>query len=159
MNDPRKATAWSARTPLTIGLIALLVLVGGFGSWAVLSELSGAVIASGRVEVDQNRQVVQHPDGGVVDEILVDEGDSVQAGQTLIRLDSTLLASNLAIVEGQLYELMARRGRLTAERDNSDTVQFDPELLDLATSNPNVLDIVEGQRRLFRARLDSLQAR
>ena len=150
-------TSWSARGPLTIGVFALLLLLGGFGSWAVFSELSGAVIASGRIEVDQNRQVVQHLDGGVVAEILVDEGDLVEAGQTLIRLDSTLLASNLAIVEGQLFELMARRGRLEAERDKSDTVQFDAELLDIAATDSNVQDIIDGQRRLFLARLDSLQ--
>ena len=155
MTNPQQR--WSARTPLTIGLVALLLLIGGFGSWSVLSKLSGAVIASGRIEVDQNRQIVQHPDGGVVAEILVDEGDTVDAGQTLIRLDSTLLASNLAIIEGQLHELMARRGRLTAERDGRDSVTFDPELIDLAATNPNVQDIVEGQRRLFLARLDSLQ--
>lgn len=155
MTDPRKT--WSARTPLTIGLVALILLVGGFGSWAMLTELSGAVIANGRVEVDQNRQVVQHPDGGVVSEILVDEGDTVTAGQTLIRLDSTLLASNIAIVEGQLFELMARRGRLVAERDDSTNVTFDDELLDLAATDANVQEIVDGQRRLFRARLDSLQ--
>jgi HlyD family secretion protein len=155
MTNPQQR--WSARTPLTIGLVALLLLIGGFGSWSVLSKLSGAVIASGRIEVDQNRQIVQHPDGGVVAEILVDEGDTVDAGQTLIRLDSTLLASNLAIIEGQLHELMARRGRLTAERDRRDSVTFDPELIDLAATNPNVQDIVEGQRRLFLARLDSLQ--
>lgn len=155
MTNPQQR--WSARTPLTIGLVALLLLIGGFGSWSVLSKLSGAVIASGRIEVDQNRQIVQHPDGGVVAEILVDEGDTVDAGQTLIRLDSTLLASNLAIIEGQLHELMARRGRLTAERDGRDSVTFDTELIDLAATNPNVQDIVEGQRRLFLARLDSLQ--
>lgn len=155
MTDPRKT--WSARTPLIIGLVALILLVGGFGSWAMLTELSGAVIANGRVEVDQNRQVVQHPDGGVVSEILVDEGDTVTAGQTLIRLDSTLLASNIAIVEGQLFELMARRGRLVAERDDSTNVTFDDELLDLAATDANVQEIVDGQRRLFRARLDSLQ--
>ena len=155
MNTPQQR--WSARTPMTIGLVALFLLIGGFGSWSVFSELSGAVIASGRIEVDQNRQVVQHPDGGVVAEILVDEGDTVDAGQTLIRLDSTLLASNLAIVEGQLHELMARRGRLTAERDGRASLEFDAELIDLAKTNPNVQDIIDGQRRLFLARLDSLQ--
>ena len=49
-----------------IGLIALAVLVGGFGSWSVLSSISGAVVATGRIEVDRNRQVVQHLDGGIV---------------------------------------------------------------------------------------------
>lgn len=155
MTDP--TTKWSSRRPLAIGLFALLLLVGGFGSWAAFSELSGAVIASGRIQVDQNRQIVQHPDGGVVQEILIDEGDRVEAGQTLIKLDSTLLSSSLAIVEGQLYELMARRGRLVAERDNRESVAFDAELLDIAKTRPNVQDIIDGQRRLFNARRDSLQ--
>ena len=64
--------SWSARTPLIIGFIGLLTLVGGFGTWAVVSNIAGAVIAPGRIEVESNRQVVQHPDGGVVTEILVE---------------------------------------------------------------------------------------
>ena len=104
--------SWSARTPLIIGFIGLLTLVGGFGTWAVVSNIAGAVIAPGRIEVESNRQVVQHPDGGVVTEILVEEGDTVEMGETLIRLDAEFLASELLITEGQLFELMARRGRL-----------------------------------------------
>ena len=52
-----------------------------------MAQLSGAIIASGQIEVDQNRQIVQHPDGGIVAEILVDEGDTVENGDVLIRLD------------------------------------------------------------------------
>ena len=148
---------WSARAPLTIGLLAMLVLVGGFGSWSALSKISGAVIASGRIEVDRNRQIVQHLDGGLVEEILVDEGDTVEAGQTLIRLDATLLASNLAITEGQLFELMSRRGRLEAERDEAEEVVFEEELLAEAAANPDIAEIVQGQERLFHARVDSLK--
>ena len=55
---------WSARAPLLWGILTLLVLVGGLGSWTALATISGAVIAPGQVEVAQNRQVVQHPDGG-----------------------------------------------------------------------------------------------
>ena len=76
-SDPQK---WSARKPLLIGSVALVLLLGGFGSWSVFSDISGAVIATGQVEVDQNRQVIQHPDGGVVQAILVDEGDRVSRG-------------------------------------------------------------------------------
>jgi HlyD family secretion protein len=133
------------------------VLVGGFGSWSALSKISGAVIASGRIEVDRNRQIVQHLDGGLVQDILVDEGDSVEAGQTLIRLDATLLASNLAITEGQLFELMSRRGRLEAERDDAEEVVFEDELLAEAAANPDIAEIVQGQERLFHARVDSLR--
>lgn len=143
---------WSAQRPLIIGLITLLVLVGGFGSWSVLSSISGAVVASGRIEVDRNRQVVQHLDGGIVAEILVDEGDTVQEGDTLIRLDANELTSQLVITEGQLFELMARRGRLEAERDEAADITFDEELLEAVDTQPDVKDLVEGQQRLFQAR-------
>ena len=102
---------WSARKHLTIGGIAMLVLVGGFGTWSVMAQISGAVITSGQIEVDRNRQIVQHPDGGVVQEIAVDEGDTVAAGDLLIRLDATNLQSELAVVEGQLFEILARHCR------------------------------------------------
>lgn len=95
-------TEWSAKRPLWVGLIALLILVGGFGGWAGTAQITGAVIASGQIEVDQNRQVVQHPDGGVVTDIFVGEGDTVAEGELLIRLDAQDLQAGLAIVEGQL---------------------------------------------------------
>jgi len=146
---------WPARRPLIIGLLAMLILVGGFGSWSVLSSISGAVVATGRIEVDRNRQVVQHLDGGIVAEILVDEGDTVAKGATLIRLDDNELTSQLVIIEGQLFELMARRGRLEAERDEAEEITFDPELLRVAEGQPEVMDLVQGQARLFQARKDT----
>lgn len=156
MNQPGKY-AWSARRPMIIGLAALALLVGGFGTWAVMANISGAIIASGQVEVDQNRQVVQHPDGGVVEKIMIDEGDTVAAGDVLIDLDAKLLRSELAIVEGQLFEIMARRGRLQAERDDATEIGFDPALIELAKSRPEVIDLMAGQSRLFEARQNSLE--
>ncbi|WP_226779772.1 HlyD family type I secretion periplasmic adaptor subunit [Oceaniglobus trochenteri] len=150
------ARPWSATRPMVIGLLALLALVGGFGTWATMTQISGAIIASGQIEVERNRQVVQHPDGGVVSEILVDEGDTVAAGDVLVRLDATLLQSDLTTVESQLFELMSRRARLTAERDDKDTIVFDPELLEVAARRPEVLDLVDGQTRLFEARRVSI---
>ncbi len=146
---------WSARKPLIIGLVGLLVLVGGFGTWAVMSSIAGAVVATGRIEVDRNRQVVQHLDGGIVSEILVDEGDTVAEGDVLLRLDATDLKSQLVITEGQLFEMMSRRGRLEAERDEADEITFDPELLAMVPLREEVRDLVEGQSRLFQARRDS----
>jgi HlyD family secretion protein len=113
-------------------------------------------VAGGRIEVDRNRQVVQHLDGGVVAEILVDEGDTVPEGQTLIRLDSNLLNSQLLIAEGQLFELMARRGRLEAERDSNSEIVFDEDLLEAARARAEVAELLDGQERLFRARQESV---
>lgn len=146
---------WSARKPLAIGLLAVLVLVGGFGTWSVMTKIAGAVVASGTIEVDRNRQVVQHIDGGIVAEILVDEGDLVSPGQVLIRLDAVELTSRLVIYESQLFELMARRGRLEAELDDSEKISFDDELLSAAAAQPDIQDLVDGQTRLLNARRDT----
>ncbi|MRU16546.1 HlyD family type I secretion periplasmic adaptor subunit [Roseovarius sp. A21] len=147
---------WSAKRPMIIGLIGLALLVGGFGTWAALTEISGAIIASGRIEVDQNRQVVQHPDGGVVEAILVEEGDHIKAGEVLLRLDDTQLTSQLAITESQLFELMARRGRLEAERDSRQEIAFDPLLIEVAQDRADAADLMAGQKRLMQARAESV---
>ena len=62
--------SWSARNPVIAGFTALFLLVGGFGTWSFKANISGAIIAGGLIEVEQNRQIIQHPDGGVVSEIL-----------------------------------------------------------------------------------------
>ena len=152
MSDKR----WSATTSLVLGFFGLFGLLGGLVAWATLTEISGAVIASGRIEVDQNRQIVQHSTGGIVSDIAVGEGDSVAAGDLLIQLDVKQLRSSLAIVEGQLYEFMARRARLEAERDGNDDLAFDPELLAVAQTWPDVQELIKGQENLFHARRDSI---
>lgn len=158
--EPTKAAApapaWSARRPVTVGLITLALLVGGLGGWSLFTKIDGAIVSSGQIEVDQNRQIVQHPDGGVVDEIAVEEGQTVKSGDLLIRLDGNLLQSELAIVEGQLFEAMSRRARLEAERDDKEQPTFEGELADLAKTRPDVVEQIEGQRNLFFARKESL---
>ncbi len=150
-----KYDGWGAGSYIRGGLVALLVLGGGFGGWAATADLAGAVIATGQLRVETNRQVVQHPDGGVVGEILVREGDTVDAGDVLIRLDDSILRSELIVLENQLYELMARRGRLQAEQSGDDEIVFDPELLERAEGLPDVASLIEGQVSLFSARRES----
>ena len=143
---------FSVHRHLALGLGGLALLILGFGGWASFSEISGAVIAPGQIEVDQNRQVVQHPDGGVVAQILAQEGDSVHQGQLLIQLDATRLGSELAIIEGQLFELMARRGRLEAERDDKPEPVYDMLLRNSAASNADAAVLMAGQSQLLAAR-------
>ena len=158
MTAAAQAATWSARRPVIVGLLAVIVLVGGFGAWSVLTTIGGAVVAPGVIQVEQNRQVVQHPDGGVVAEITVIEAQNVKAGDLLIRLDGSQLHSTLAIIEGQLFDSMARRSRLEAERDDRPAPVFTAELLELAKARPDVVDQIEGQRRLFTARLETQNA-
>lgn len=148
---------WSARGPLLMGLLGLVLLIGGFGGWAVFSRIAGAVVAPGQVEVEQHRQVVQHPDGGVVERIAVHEGQPVGAGDLLIQLDGTLLRPELSTVEGQYFEVLARRGRLEAERVDHDTIVFPEELVRLSSTRPDLRAMMDGQESLFRSRLDTLR--
>ncbi|TRD22610.1 HlyD family type I secretion periplasmic adaptor subunit [Palleronia caenipelagi] len=146
---------WPVTFPLSVGLLTLVVLVGGFGGWATFTEISGAVVVSGQIEVDQNRQIVQHPDGGIVEALKVTEGDRVEKGQTLIVLDTKLLTNRINAADAQLVEIRARRARFEAERDNSEAPGFPEDLLERAEEDPDVEDLVRGQQRLFEARLET----
>src|SRR3990170_6884673 len=110
------------------GVAACILLIGGAGSLAAVTEISGAVIASGKLVVDSSVKKVQHPTGGVVGQILVREGDAVKAGQVLIRLDETVTRANLAIVTKSLDEFEARLARLEAERDGKESIIFPASL-------------------------------
>ncbi len=153
-----KAAAWSARRPIWTGVLTIALLIAFFGGWGMLTTISGAVVAVGVIQVEQNRQIVQHLDGGVVAEIAVQEAQTVQSGDLLIRLDGTQIKASLAIVEGQLFDAMARKSRLEAERDDVTKPVFPAELTDLAKSRPDVAEQIEGQKRLFAARLETQNA-
>ncbi|WP_265500185.1 HlyD family type I secretion periplasmic adaptor subunit [Paracoccus beibuensis] len=148
---------WPVRGPIIAGLVAVIVLVGGFVAWAMATQISGAVVATGQVEVEQQRQIVQHPDGGVVETIAVSEGESVEAGDLLLSLDGTLLQTEHTIVEGQYFEILARRGRLEAERADADEITFPPLLVEAAADSGELKDLMAGQSSLFETRLLTLR--
>ncbi|MFN3723731.1 MAG: HlyD family type I secretion periplasmic adaptor subunit [Paracoccaceae bacterium] len=156
MSQKELPPALGAKGPLLIGGFTVLALIGGFGLWSITTTISGAIVAPGRIEVEQNRQVVQHPDGGVVAEILVSEGSAVMAGDILLRLDGALVKSELLIIDGQLSEVQARRARLEAERDDALDMVVPPALAERAAANPDAAEQIEGQRRLFIARKETL---
>jgi HlyD family secretion protein len=151
-NQPSK---WRGGLPMGLGVASVFVLVAVLGGWGSQAKLAGAVIASGAIEVESRRQVVQHEQGGLVSEILVTEGDLVQAGEVVLRLDDSLIRPELAIINDQLFEIRARRVRLIAERDGTDTmpdadIDFDTDLS--PSQQERFLALFDGQRRLFLAR-------
>ena len=156
MTDP--ARAWSVRGPILTGVLAMLVLVAGFGLWSVTTQLAGAVVATGRIEVDRNRQAIQHPEGGRVAELLVDEGDRVAAGDPVLRLEPGTMARDLAVARAQLFELRLRRARLEAERDGAPDLRFADDLVAASVADPDLDDLLRGQANLFQARAESLAA-
>jgi HlyD family secretion protein len=147
---------WSFRPFVLLGYATLALLVVGLGGWGAMARISGAVIASGTVEVQGNRQVVQHPVGGVVTEILARDGDSVAAGDVLLRLEGDTQRAEFRTVEGQLFELVARQDRLEALRDGTDTIVFDPEIVALADERPEIAALLKAQVQQFEASRDTL---
>lgn len=143
---------WSARRFLSIGFATLFLLFVGFGGWLIGTNIQGAVVASGHIEVEKNRQIIQHPDGGIVQSIYVSEGQKVEQSDVLITLDTSELSSELAVIENQLAELLARKARLVAERDNQAILSYDqsfsPEAQLLFSSQQNLLTIrLEAETR------------
>jgi HlyD family secretion protein len=139
------------RQHIVIGISILALLVFGVGGLAAMTELSGAVIASGLLVVDSNVKKVQHPTGGVVGELLIREGVRVHAGDIVVRLDETITRANLSIVVKAIDELAARQARLEAERDGEETVSFPPSLTD-RKENPDVAKILSAEQKLFELR-------
>ncbi len=156
MSDKAERDQWHARGYIRVGLVCVVFLAVGLGGWSATATLKGAVIAAGQLQVEARRQVVQHPDGGVVGEIRVREGDLVESGEILIRFDNTKVESELAVLESQLFEMMARRGRLFAEQMDAEKLDFDPELVAAAAADAEVKALIDGQHALFNARLSTM---
>ena len=149
---PSGPPAFSARRPLVYGFFALAVLIGGLFGWGTFASIVSAVTAAGYVEVETRDQTVEHIDGGTVGAILVRDGDRVEAGAVLLRLDDSQLRSEAALLEAQAIDLAARRNRLEAEFRDASEIGWDPKLARRAENDAAVGEILDGQQRLFEAR-------
>ncbi|MEP3047961.1 MAG: HlyD family type I secretion periplasmic adaptor subunit [Roseibium sp.] len=147
----------TTRFHFVLTVVLLLILIGGLGTWAVTQQISGAVVGSGTIVVESNIKDVQHREGGIVKEIHVQNGDLVEAGNLLIRLDDTVTRANLAVVEKQLTELAAQEIRLTAERDDLKMPVFKAGVA--SADGTNLSEIERSQLMLFEARQAGLKGR
>ena len=145
----------SARGPIAIGALILLIWGCGFGAWAAIAPLASAVVASGSfVATGQNKQV-QHLEGGIIRELLVKEGDVVEANQPLVRLDNTAAQSKLRRLLVRQSRLLAASARLHAEINSSDRLQLPAALAD-EIRDPDVRSIIQAQEAELTARRLSL---
>lgn len=151
LRDPFRDILLTACT----GLAVLAVLAGTVGVWATTAPLSGAVIAAGQVVVESNVRRIQHPTGGIVGAIHVNDGDRVKAGDVLVRLDETTARANLGMIDNQRNQLAARKARLEAERDGR-TEMVPPPALAAPEGDADglaaIAGILAGETTLFRSR-------
>jgi HlyD family type I secretion membrane fusion protein len=127
-------TAW--RQPLRTGYAIIGLTFGVLGIWSAVAPLDSAVVGTGVVTVESNRKTVQHLEGGIVRDILVRDGDLVQAGDLLFRLDDTAARAQLDGLTAQLVAALAREARLLAERDGSGAISFPPDVMPAQAGAP-----------------------
>jgi protease secretion system membrane fusion protein len=139
-----------------LGWIIVLLGVLGFFLWASFAPLDKGVPLSGNVAVASNRKAIQHQVGGTVDEILVKDGDTVKAGQVLVKMNSVAAKAAAEIARVQWVTARATEARLLAERDGEKSIRI-PNDLELVKNDPGVADIIMLQHQLFSARRTSLQ--
>lgn len=135
----------------TMGLLTFLLLFVGLGVWSHFAKIDGAVIASGTVVISGQPKTLQNLDGGIVADILIENGNHVTEGQTLILLDSTELQANYDITQNRLRETIARRDRLYSERDGKAFISWDKDIYDTLDIEPSD-NIKNGQKKLLEAR-------
>lgn len=143
------------RRPLVLGAVLIVVTFFGVGLWAATAPLDSAAIAPGFVTVESNRRTIQHLEGGIVRDILVQDGAKVKAGDLLLRLDDTRARAQMGILRADLDSQLAIEARLLAERDGLPAPRFPDELAG-RPGDAIVAAIVEGQRNLFAARQAAL---
>jgi HlyD family secretion protein len=137
--------------------LAALALFAAVVTWAVLTPIGGAVMASGAVAVPGKPKSVQHLDGGIVREILVADGDRVAVGEVILRLDDTLLVANLEIYLNRLGEAHAQAARLTAIASGAEAITFPPQP-DLLAGR-DLAAVRAAETAIFAAHLEVLEGR
>ena len=140
-----------------LGLWVLGVGFGGFLLWAAIAPLDEGVPTQGTVTIDAGRTTVQHLSGGIVQQVLVREGDLVGEGQPVILLDSAVARANYESVRQRYLGFRAVQGRLLAEQQNAATIAFHPDLLQ-AAGDPLIQTQMQTQQQLLQSRRAALRA-
>ena len=165
MNDETSISEleWYRDVPRSIwkqtacGVVLLVGAFGGFGYWSVTAPLAAAVISQGSFVATGENKKVQHLEGGIIDEILVKEGDHVEKGQPIVRLDETTALANERQLILRRARLEAISARLHAESKDADDIAFPKHLLDMR-SDTDIAAILDGQLANFRSSRQKLHS-
>ncbi|MDG1286244.1 MAG: HlyD family type I secretion periplasmic adaptor subunit [Rickettsiales bacterium] len=145
------------RQPIIVGGWMMIFVFGFLGLWAAFAPLASAAIAPGKIILSGNKKTIQHLEGGIVEEIYVREGQTIKAGQPLIRLNETAARARMDLFGKQYQTARATEARLIAERDDTPEIAFPDELLNPEKPTQTLTEIIISQKRLFESRRASVQ--
>lgn len=128
-----------------------------FLAWAFTAPIDSGTVVSGSVVVLGSRKAVQHPQGGVVEKILVREGDKVQQGDVVLQINPLQIQANLQQSEYEFIQTLAAHSRLIAERNGHNTITWEPDLATFA-SKAQVAEAKRLQQALFLSRQREIKA-
>ncbi|HEY0835970.1 MAG TPA: HlyD family type I secretion periplasmic adaptor subunit [Azospirillum sp.] len=147
----------SVRNLLAGGAAVLAVGMGGMTAWAALAPLHSAIVAQGALAPETGRKTVKHSEGGKIGEILVRGGDTVKAGQVLMRLDATEAETRLEVFTAQWLEMLALEARLQAELFDREAIEWPAELVKRRAASAAVGKLMDNQLTLFEVRRHQLK--
>ena len=137
------------------GMLVIVLFFGGLLVWGIFGHISGAIVAPGKVKIESERKTVQHLEGGMVDSILVQEGEDVQEGQPLIILESVQVNATASMLQKQLIGQRAAFLRNVAEKTLQERLVWPDELVQKAKA-ADCLDILSTEEKFFSARANAL---
>lgn len=138
------------------GMVVMFLIFGVFILWAAFAPLGSYSIASGRVVVDAKKQVVQHREGGVIQSILVKDGDRVTKGQTLLEISPLDAQADKNTLQEQIWSHLALEARLNAELAGQDSIAFPKALV--ASKDQRAQQIMSDEVQQFKVRKSTAQA-
>jgi HlyD family secretion protein/epimerase transport system membrane fusion protein len=163
---PSKANPWMTsspaallRSPIIAGYVVIILFFGGLGAWSATAHIASAAIATGVISPDGSRKTVQHLEGGIIAEIMVDDGDAVMAGDLLVVLEETQARASFQVLQGQKRLLAAKLARLLSEQAGKNEAEFPDWLLAQQADDPEVAQILDAQRDVFAARNEAYLGR
>ena len=152
--EESQAVFVTIRPALIYGAVIITVILLFFGLWAGFAPLDSAAIANGSVVLSANRKTIQHLEGGIIEKIMVKEGDDVAADQPLIYLNATSAHTRHGVLLAQLRVAKATQIRLFAERDERAKLNFNDALFTQPDQKTQAL--LNSQRKLFSSKQASL---
>ncbi|PIR38687.1 MAG: hypothetical protein COV35_05870 [Alphaproteobacteria bacterium CG11_big_fil_rev_8_21_14_0_20_39_49] len=144
----------NVRMPLIIGFTAILIFTFVTIIWGIFAPINSAVIARGSIILLSNKKTIQHLEGGIIEELLVKDGDFVKEGDVLIRLNNVAALASRDVLLSRLYVAQAELAVLTAMRDGADRVSFSDDMIKKGNYDKDMEKVISSQTALFHKRVE-----